>query len=299
MQKKKKQSNSLKPKINAFDIVNYSVLTIFGLLCLFPMVYELLLSVASKGDFLTAKLLVIPKEFHIEAYKFIFGKQNIGRAFLISAFLTIVTTLYSLVLTSFGAFAFSRKNVPGLKIFFTLIIITMFFSGGIIPFYLTVEKLIGINNLWCLIIPFGTNTFNMIILRNFFLQVPESLLESCRIEGASEFRILFQFVLPLSKAGIATVMLWLIVGNWDAWYWPSFFLRQRTDLYPLALTLRNALMALDGNALDTSVKLDGTKLYSQGNNAAMIMVSITPILCIYPFFQKYFVKGVMVGSVKE
>jgi len=103
----------------------------------------------------------------------------------------------------------------------------------------------------------------------------------------------------LSKAGIATVMLWLIVGNWDAWYWPSFFLRQRTDLYPLALALRNALMALDGNAYDGKFDLDGTKLYSQGNNAAMIMVSITPILCIYPFFQKYFVKGVMVGSVKE
>ncbi len=299
MQNKKKQGSLLKPKVNAFDIINYTVLTIFGLLCLFPMLYELLLSVASKGDFLRAKLFVIPREFHIEAYKFIFGKQNIGQAFMVSVFLTVVTTLYSLVLTSFGAFAFSRKNVPGLKVFFTLIIITMFFSGGIIPFYLTVEKLLGINNLWCLIIPFGTNTFNMIILRNFFLQVPESILESCRIEGASEFRILFQFVLPLSKAGIATVMLWLIVGNWDAWYWPSFFLRQRTDLYPLALALRNALMALDGNAYDGKFDLDGTKLYSQGNNAAMIMVSITPILCIYPFFQKYFVKGVMVGSVKE
>lgn len=296
---KKKKSLGKKKKFTWFDVINYIVLTIFGLICLFPVLYELLLSVASKGDFLSAKILVIPREFHFEAYKFIFGKGHIGRAFLISLFTTVTTTIYSLVITALGAYAFTRKNVPGLKICFTLVIITMFFSGGIIPFYLTVSKVLGTNNLWCLIIPFGLNTFNMIILRNFFMQVPESLLESCRMEGASEFRILFQFVIPLSKAGIATIMLWLIVGNWDSWYWPSFLLSKRTDLYPLALTLRNALMALDGTSVNPDVVLDGAKLYAQGNNAAMIIVSITPILLIYPFFQKYFVKGVMLGSVKE
>lgn len=288
-----------KKRISGFDVFNYILLTLFGLCCLFPVLYELLLSFASKADYLQAKVFVIPREFHFEAYKFIFGKGHIGRAFAISVFTTTATTVYSLVITALGAYAFTRKNVPGLKIFFTLILITMFFSGGIIPFYLTVSKLLGTNNLWCLIIPFGINSFNMIILRNFFMQVPESLLESCRMEGASEFRILFQFVIPLSKAGIATIALWLIVGNWDSWYWPSFFLTKRTDLYPLALTLRNALMALDGTSLNPGIQLDGAKLYAQGNNAAMIVVSLVPILAIYPFFQKYFVKGVMLGSVKE
>ena len=289
-----------KYSFNLFDVFNYFILTLFGLICVFPVLYEFLLSFASKGDYLRADLMVIPKEFNIEAYKYILGQGRVGKAFLISFFTTVVGTVYSLVLTVLGSYAFTRKQVPGLKFFFTMILFTMFFSGGIVPFYLTVDNLMGVNNLWCLIIPFGINTFNMIILRNFFVQVPESLLESCRIEGASEFRILFQFVLPLSKAGLATVMLWYIVGKWDSWYWPSFFLSRRDDLYPLALELRNVLNNMAGETpVDPNIGLDGSVLFSQGMNAAMIIVSILPILILYPFLQKYFVKGVMIGSVKE
>lgn len=293
--KKSKKKN----KISVFDVVNHILLTLFGLCCVFPVLYEIMLSFSSKADYLKANLIIIPRDFNIEAYKFIFGQGRVGRAFAISLFVTIAGTLYSLILTSLGAYAFTRKNIPGLKICFTLVLITMFFSGGIIPFYLTVGNLVGTNNLWCLIIPFGINSFNMIILRNFFMQVPESLLESCRMEGASEFRILFQFVLPLSRAGIATIMLWYLVAKWDDWYWPSFFLSKRSDLYPLALELRNVLAKEDGSNPVGGIQIDGTKLFSQGQNAAMIVVSITPILLVYPFLQKYFVKGVMIGSVKE
>ncbi len=290
----------LKPKVTVFDIVNYSLLTLFGFICIFPVIYVFLMSFASKADYLTAKLLVIPKDFNVEAYKFIFGQGRVPRAFGISFLITVGGTLYSMILTSFGAYAFTRKDIPGLKICFTLILITMFFSGGIIPFYLSVKSMLGINNLWCLVIPFGINSFNLIILRNFFSQVPESLLESCRMEGASEFRVLFQFVIPLSKAGLATVGLWYLVAKWDDWYWPSFFLPSRDDLYPLALELRNVLNNMAGETpVNPDVGLDGSKLFSQGQNAAMIVVSITPILLIYPFLQKYFVKGVMIGSVKE
>lgn len=287
-------------KITVFDVVNYAFLTLFGLICIFPVVYVILTSFASRADYLAANLIVLPRHFNIEAYKYIFGQGRVPRAFAISLLVTIGGTIYSLVLTSFGAYAFTRKEVPGLKIFFTLIIITMFFSGGIIPFYLSVRNMIGINNLWCLVIPFGINSFNLIIMRNFFLQVPESLLESCRMEGASEFRVLFQFVLPLSKAGLATVGLWYLVARWDDWYWPSFFLPSRDDLYPLALELRNVLNNMAGETpVNPDVGLDGTQLFSQGQNAAMIVVSIMPILIIYPFLQKYFVKGVMIGSIKE
>lgn len=236
----------LKPKVTVFDIVNYSLLTLFGFICIFPVIYVFLMSFASKADYLTAKLLVIPRDFNVEAYKFIFGQGRVPRAFGISFLITVGGTLYSMILTSFGAYAFTRKDIPGLKICFTLILITMFFSGGIIPFYLSVKSMLGINNLWCLVIPFGINSFNLIILRNFFSQVPESLLESCRMEGASEFRVLFQFVIPLSKAGLATVGLWYLVAKWDDWYWPSFFLPSRDDLYPLALELRNVLNNMAG-----------------------------------------------------
>lgn len=299
-QNKSKRKLSKLKKISVFDIFNYTFLTILGLICLFPVLYEVLLSFSSRSDFMSAEFIVIPREFNIEHYKHIFGQGRIGTAFLISLFLTVAGTIYSLILTSLGAYAFTRKNVPGIRICFTLVIITMFFSGGLIPFYLTVSNIFGTNNLMVLIIPFGINSFNMIILRNFFVQVPDSLLESARIDGASEFRLLFQFVIPLSKAGLATVALWYIVGKWDDWYWPSLFLSRADNLYPLALELRNALMKLDGsNPVNPDVDLQGKLIHADGLNAAMIVTSITPILILYPFLQKYFVKGVMIGSVKE
>lgn len=288
-----------KKRISIFDILNYIFLTLLALICLFPVVYEILLSVSSKQDYLNATVMVFPFHFNIESYKYIFGQGRILKALGISLLTTIVGTVYSMLLTCFGAYAFTKKNVPGLKIFFTIIIITMFFGGGIIPFYLTVKSIIGINNLWCLIIPFGINAFNLIIMRNFFSQVPNEIIESAKLDGASEFRILFQIIIPLSKSGIATIVLWYVVSYWDAWYWPSFFLSKRTDLYPLALELRNLLQGLDGsNPVDPGTGLDGTQLFGQGQNAATIVISILPILIFYPFIQKYFVKGVMLGSVK-
>ena len=285
-----------KKRISIFDILNYIFLTLLALICLFPVVYEILLS---KQDYLNATVMVFPFHFNIESYKYIFGQGRILKALGISLLTTIVGTVYSMLLTCFGAYAFTKKNVPGLKIFFTIIIITMFFGGGIIPFYLTVKSIIGINNLWCLIIPFGINAFNLIIMRNFFSQVPNEIIESAKLDGASEFRILFQIIIPLSKSGIATIVLWYVVSYWDAWYWPSFFLSKRTDLYPLALELRNLLQGLDGsNPVDPGTGLDGTQLFGQGQNAATIVISILPILIFYPFIQKYFVKGVMLGSVK-
>ena len=288
-----------KKRIHVFDIINYTFLTLFAFICIFPVLYELLLSFSSKADYLNAKILVIPRNFSFEAYKYIFGQGRVLRALGISIFITVVGTIYSMLFTCFGAYAFSRKKVPGLKICFTLIIITMFFSGGIIPFYLMTANIIGINNLWCLIIPFGINAFNLIILRNFFSQVPNEVIESAKLDGASDFRILFQIVIPLSKSGIATVLLWYVISYWDAWYWPSFFLNKRDDLYPLALELRNLLQGFDGsNPVAPGTDLDGTQLFSQGTNAATIIINILPILVFYPFLQKYFVKGVMIGSVK-
>ncbi len=293
--KKKKK----KKIFSVFDIINYAFLVLLAFICIFPVLYELLLSFSSKADYLNSGLLVLPKHFNIESYKYIFGQGRVLRAFGISLLITVVGTIYSMILTCFGAYVFTRKNAPGTKVLFTIVIFTMFFSGGIIPFYLVVKDVVGLNNLWCLILPFGINAFNMIILRNFFNQVPYELIESAKMDGASEFRILFQIVIPLSKAGLATILLWYVISYWDAWYWASFFLSKNTDLYPLALELRNLLQGFDGsNPIDPSVGLDGTKLFAQGQQAATIIVSIFPILIFYPFLQKYFTKGQMLGAVK-
>ena len=288
-----------KNKISFFDIFNHIFLIVLALICIFPVLYELLLSVSSKADYLNAGLIVIPRDFNIESYKYIFGQGRVYKAFGISVFITVVGTLYSMILTCFGAYVFTRKNVPGIKVLFTMIIFTMFFGGGIIPFYLTVKNVMGINNIICLILPFGISAFNMIIMRNFFSQIPYELIEAAKLDGAGEFKILFRVVIPLSKAGLTTILLWYVLSYWDSWYWASFFLSKRTELYPLALELRNLLQGMSGsNPIDPSVELQGQYLFAQGQQAATIMVSITPILILYPFLQKYFVKGQMLGGVK-
>ena len=280
------------------SVIIYTVMILFALFCIFPLVYELTLSFASQADYLSAKFFVIPRHFNIEAYKYIFYQDRIVVNFLISLFVTVVGTIYSMILTSFGAYVLSKDGLPFGKVFFTIILITMFFGGGLIPFYLTVKGLHLNNSLASLIIPNAINTFNMIILRNFFAQVPQDLLDSCDIDGCGEFRKLFMFVIPLAKAGFATICLYYVVEKWNDWYWPMIFLGERDDLYPLALELRNVLTANQSDGYGAGGNVDIGMLFSQGQNAAMIIVSILPMLILYPFVQKYFTKGVMFGALK-
>ena len=283
-------------KTTVFDVVNYCVMTLFALICLLPIIYLVLLSFASKSDYLQANLFVIPWNFNFENYKVSLYQDKIFRAFGVSVFVTASSVIYSMVLTCLGAYAFTKKEVPGLKAIFYLIIFTMFFSGGLVANYLTIKDTVGTNNLISIIIPFGINTFNMIVLRNFFSQVPDSIIESCRLDGASEFRILFTFVLPLSKAGIATITLYYFVAKWNDWYWPAILLADSPDLAPLALKIRQGLNNERGEGLGSG--WDPTIIFTQGTNAAMCIIGLIPIMAIYPFLQKYFTKGVMIGGVK-
>lgn len=285
-------------KITAFDVINAVVLVLFALLCVFPFLYEVLLSVSSLSDYLNATVMVIPLHFNLESYKIILFQDRIFKAFGISLLVTAAGTLYSMLLTIFGAYALMHKNLPGKKIFFTMILITMFFGGGLIPFYLIVDGLGLTNTLFALFIPFGVGAFNLIILRNFFSQVPESVIESCSMDGAGDFRILFQFIVPMSKAGLATIALFYLVDRWNDWYWPMIFIDD-VEIYPLALELRNVLARNQSGGFGGGGQVDATKLFAQGQEAAMVVFSMIPILCVYPFIQKYFVKGVMLGAIKS
>jgi len=288
-----KKKGLMKP----FDFVNYAFFILFALLCLFPVVYQLLMSFASRSDYLNSRLLTFPWHFNLEAYKSILYKNRVFRAFGISVFLTVVGSLYSVTITCLAGYVFTRRETPGLRFVFGLMLFSMFFGGGLIPFYFVCTGLFGTDNLAVLIFPFGAGAFNIIILRNFFSQVPESIVESCRLDGASEFTILFCFIIPLSKAGIATILLFTIVGRWDDWYWPMIFLTKRTDLYPLALELRAVLVIGEAEG-EVGGIIDWENIFTQGRNAAMIVISLFPIMCIYPVLQKYFTKGVMIGGVK-
>ena len=283
-------------RIPAFEWVNGIVLGIFALICLFPFVSQVLISFSSPADYMSAKFIVFPNNFNFESYKYILTQDRIGTAFGISVFTTICGLALNMTLTVILAYALSRKNMFGNRILFYFVLITMFFGGGLIPFYVVVKNLGFMNSLASIIVPFGINTFYAIILRNFFRRVPESVMESCLIDGAGQLRILVSFVLPLSKAGLATVALFYGVERWNDWYWPMLFV-QNNDLFPLALELRNILSSNQSSGMNNG-SYDPTLLFSQGQEAATVVISIIPIMVVYPFLQKYFVQGVMLGSVK-
>lgn len=288
-----------KKKVKAFDIVLIILLSLFAFVCLYPFLDQLLISFATKQDFYGATLITLPKHFTFDSYKFILYQDRIGYAFLVSLLVTVVGVVYSMTLTVLGAYVLAKEGLPGRKIFFVFVLITMFFGGGLVPFYLTIKEIGLMNNILSVIIPFGINSFNMIILRNFFSQVPKEMIESCKLDGAGEFTILFKFVIPLSKAGIATIALFYMVERWNDWYWPMLFLQDSPDWAPLALELRNVLSSSQSTGIGGGGSIDPGVLFEEGKQAAMIVISMIPILCVYPFVQKYFVKGVMIGSVKD
>ena len=289
-----------KRKISVFNICNVTLLSLFGIVCVFPFVYEVLISFSSKVDFYQSTFITWPAHITLENYRFIFYQNNIGNAFLISFFVTVVGVLYNMTLTVIGAYALSRTDMFLGKAFFLFVLFTMFFGGGLIPFYLVVKNLGLMQNnfisVFSIILPFGISGFNMIILRNFFRAVPEEIIESCSMDGASQIRIMFQFVVPLSKAGIATVALFYAVERWNDWYWPMLFIIN-SDFAPLSLAMRNILSSnIAGDSGGGGV--DSTITFAEGQGAATIVIAILPILMVYPFVQKYFVRGIMLGSVK-
>ena len=286
-----------KKRVSVWTVLIYAFIVLFTLACLFPIVYEVLLSFASKEDYLQSDFLIFPVHFNFENYKIILLQDRIPIAFLISVFLTVVNLVYSMAIDILAAYVLAQRDLPGRKIFFTFLLIPMFFSGGLVPFYLTLRSLNLTNKLLGLILPFGVGGFNVILLRNFFAQVPNDIIESAKLEGVSDFRVLWQFILPLSKAGIATISLFILVGKWNDWYWPMILLTE-DNLFPLALELRNVLNSTRADLIpDGSV--DMNVIFAEGRNAAMIIVALLPIMAIYPFLQKNFVKGIMIGAIKS
>jgi putative aldouronate transport system permease protein len=236
-------------------------------------------------------ILFKPLGFNFAAYKMVFKNPMILTGYRNTLFVLVMGLFVCLFMTSLGAYFLSRKNVFFKKPIMMLITFTMFFQGGLIPFYLTLRDLHMTNNLWGLIIPFAINTYNMIILRTSFTAIPESLTEASVIDGAGHIRILFFIILPLSKAIVAVMILYYGVGIWNSWFWASAIMRQR-ELYPLQVVLREILLQ-NAIAVGDQESVTATIKY------ATIIVATVPMLLIYPFLQKYFARGVMIGGVKE
>ena len=283
----------------AFQVFNYAFLLLIMLVCLYPVWYVAVASF-SNSNALTqhSGLLIRPIGFSIDAYKKVFQNPMIGKGYLNTLFILIIGVFLDLVMTSLGAYFLSRKRVMFKKPIMLFIVFTMFFSGGMIPFYINLKELHLTNTLWGLIIPFMITTSNLIILRTSFESIPESLIEAAQIDGAGHIRILTTIVLPLSKAMLAVMVLYYGVSIWNSWFWASAILRNR-EMYPLQIILREILLSNDTSSMTAGASATDTEAIGMTIKYATIMVATVPILCVYPFLQKYFTKGTMVGAVKE
>lgn len=283
-----------------FELINGIIMLLMVAITLYPMLYVLFASL-SDSDALTRNggaMLFKPLGFSWDAYARAFVYPGIATGYKNTLFIVTVGTVISLALTSIGAYFLSRKNVMLRKPITMLIMFTMMFSGGLIPFYKAVKDIGLEGSLWSLIIPTAVSTYNMIIMRTAFASIPDSLEESARMDGAGHMTVLFKIILPLSKATIAVIALYYGVGYWNAWFNASIFLQGKSDKYPLQLVLRQILIINDTNSM-TQGALEGDKeKIGESIKYAVIIIATVPILCIYPFIQKYFVKGVMIGAVK-
>lgn len=286
-----------KKKITFGTVCNYLLIALLAFLCLYPFLNVLAYSFSGYNAVLSGKVTFYPIDISLDAYKQILGRTQIWFAMRTTVFITIAGTATSLILTIFAAYALSRRNLPGRKFFTTIILFTMYFSGGMIPTFLVVKGVGLYDTLGALFIPQAINVFNFIVMRTFFMNLPESLEEAARIDGASDMQVLFRIVLPLSLPIIATIGLFYAVGYWNN-YFDALLYIQNPDKYTLQLRLRSLLFGEELNASGGNLEGMGTQVMAQSLKMATVAISTLPILVVYPWLQKYFVKGVMVGSVK-
>lgn len=228
----------------------------------------------------------------------VFKDPMIVRGYVNTIFVVGVGTAVSMAVTVLAAYFLSRKQTPLQKGIMIYIVITMFFSGGIIPFYFTVRGLGLYNSLWALVLPTAINTFNLVIMKTNFAGIPDSLVEAAVIDGAGHFKVLCSVILPLAKPILAVISLYYLVGKWNEWFNGMLFLQDR-EKYPLQLVLRGILLTNNADAMTSGVSMGDQEAIGESVKYGVIVVATLPVLCIYPLLQKYFVKGMMVGAVKE
>ncbi len=286
----------MKQKLTIGRIINVVILLALTFICLYPFLNVIAYSLSGYNAVLTGSVTFYPKDITFDAYKEILGKKQIWQAMSTTVFVTLVGTMLSLVLTIFAAYALSRGDLPGRKLITGFILFTMYFGGGMIPTFLVVKQVGLYDTLGALFIPNAVNVFNFIVMRTFFKNMPVSLEEAARIDGASYMEVLIHIILPLSLPIIATIGLFYAVDYWNSYFNALLYITS-PEKYTLQLRLRSLLF---GGELNSTANLEGagSMVMSQSLKMATVAVSTIPILVVYPWLQKYFVKGVMVGSVK-
>lgn len=282
-----------------FTVFNYVILTAIAIACLYPFYYVAAASVSNPEELMRHQGLILKPlgEMTLDGYRMVFSNKLVLSGFKNTFFVLFVGLVFNLVLTTLGAYVLSLKDLMLRKPLTILVIVTMYFSGGLIPTYLNVRDLGMLDSIWSLIIPGAITTSNLIIMRSAFLSVPDSLSEAARMDGANHIQILFKVMLPLVKATLAVMVLYYAVSHWNAWFQASIYLRTPSK-YPLQLVLRNILVESQTGDMMQDIGAARSPQVQQLIKYALIVVSSVPIISIYPFLQKFFQKGVMMGAVK-
>mgnify|MGYP001003721583 FL=1 len=284
------------------DIIVHTTLIILLVITLFPVLHVAAVSLSSSKAIDRGLVSIFPVDFSLEAYRILWKSGRVPKSFVNSVIYTSVGTVVNMLVTMLMAYPLSKKKLPLRRFYTTLIVFTMFFSGGLIPTFLVVKGLGLYNTMWALILPGAISTMNLIIMRTFFQSIPMELEESAFLDGANDIVVFYRIILPLSKASIATIAMFYAVGHWNSWFNALVYLKD-SEKYPMQLILRDIIIqsqmsrelaeqgSTEAYELINTVSVEGIKY-------ATLFFSIIPMLIIYPFVQKYFVKGVMIGSLK-
>lgn len=279
-------------RLELFDIIVCLILTIVAVVCIFPLLYVLSVSLTPYSEVLKhGGFMVIPRSITFDAYIAFLQDFRIPKAYEVTVFITVAGTAVNLLLTSFMAYALSKKELPGRNLFLLLVMFSMLFSGGVIPTYLIVKAMGLINTYWAMILPNAVWSFNLMIMKTFFENMPEGLEESAKIDGAGELRILVQIVMPLSMPVMATVGLFYGVGHWNEFFQAIMYVNDTTK-HPLQVILRGILIAA------TSEMNLENPLPTETLQMSAVILTALPILVVYPFIQKYFTQGMLIGAIK-
>ena len=293
-----------KIQITAEDRVLFTIsnicLCLLLIIIAYPLIFMLSSSFSAGRAVSTGKVILWPVQPSLEGYKAVFEHKGVLTGFRNTVLYTAVGTIINIAMTLMAAFPLSRRNFQGRKLFMTLFIITMFFSGGLIPAYILITQLKFMNTIWAIVLPGAISTYNMIITRTFFATtIPQELVEASQIDGCNDFRFFFTILLPLSKAIIAVIALYYCVGHWNAWFGAMLYMRN-PSMQPLQLVLRDILVMarIDTTQITDPELIERLSFMADLMKYSLIVISSAPIIAVYPFIQKYFIKGVMIGSIK-
>lgn len=285
------------PGTKAFRVFNGIFLTVLCAVTLYPFVNLIAKAFSSEGAIAAGQVNLVPRGFNLTTLKAVVGDSMFWTNYKNTVVYTLVGTVIAMALTTTFAYALSRRYLPGRKAFIGIAVFTMFFSGGLIPNYILVTQWLHMRDtIWAMVLPGALSVFNLLVMKSFFEGFPVDLEEAAALDGLSPYGVFFRIVLPLSKAVLATITLFYSVGIWNSWFGAFLYLTKK-ELFPVTMYLRNLIAAATGVQEITGSQADAVQIGANIQSVAMLL-TVLPIMCVYPFIQKYFVSGVMLGSVK-